>query len=371
MPPRVVIDPGSHAVLNLGDVAMLRVAVDRLAELWPDAWIGALTTDPEALRRHVPRAEPLAAEGRYEMTAGYARTLAEADLFLVAGRGGLTDAQADEALALLAEIELALDAGTPVALMGQGVGPVHEPVLVSRAWEVLPRVAAIAVREGFLAVGLLEALGVPADRVTVTGDDSLELARAVAPEPGAGEAIGLNVRVAPYSDIGDEEAERVARVARAAAEQRGTRVAPLPVSLYPSEDEPARLARLAGADPGPVATVEDALARAGGCRAVVAGSYHAAVFALGQGVPVVALVGSPYYEWKMDGLREQFGGRMAVLRVGARLFEERLAAAIDAAWATPDADRAALVAAAERQVRAGREAYERLGALVAASVSAE
>ena len=68
MPPHVVIDPGSHAVLNLGDVAMLQVAVDRLAGLWPDARIDVLTTDPEALRRHVPRAQPLPAQGRYDAT---------------------------------------------------------------------------------------------------------------------------------------------------------------------------------------------------------------------------------------------------------------------------------------------------------------
>ena len=42
---RVAIDPGSHHVLNLGDVAMLQVAVKRLGEIWPGAHIDVLTTD--------------------------------------------------------------------------------------------------------------------------------------------------------------------------------------------------------------------------------------------------------------------------------------------------------------------------------------
>ena len=42
--------------------------------------------------------------------------------------------------------------------------------------------------------------------------------------------------------------------------------------------------------------------RVGECKVVVTGSYHGAVFALAQGIPVVALVKSPYYVNKMAGL---------------------------------------------------------------------
>jgi colanic acid/amylovoran biosynthesis protein len=108
----------------------------------------------------------------------------------------------------------------------------------------------------------------------------------------------------------------------------------------------------------------EAVARAGGCRVVVAGSYHAAVFALAQGVPAVGVARSPYYATKMEGLRERFGGRFEVVRIGGRRFEDRLAAAVDAAWRTPPEERAALLAAAERQVEAGRAAYAKLVPIV-------
>jgi polysaccharide pyruvyl transferase WcaK-like protein len=48
---------------------------------------------------------------------------------------------------------------------------------------------------------------------------------------------------------------------------------------------------------------------------VVAGSYHAAVFALSQGIPVVALVKSPYYVNKMVGLGDQFGAGCEIVRL--------------------------------------------------------
>lgn len=203
MPTRVVIDPGSHDVLNLGDIAMLQVAVDRVGGLWPDAEVAVLTSDPDRLARHVPGTCPL---------------------------------------------------------------------------------------------------------------------------PAAGRAV------------------------RAAAAAHGSEVVPL-----------------AGSNGQPVETVGDAVARAGGCRVVVAGSYHAAVFAVAQGVPAVCLARSPYYAAKMQGLRDAFGEGVTVVPIGGRLFEERAAAAIDAAWHGPDATRAALVAEAERQIACGRAAYARLAEVAAAA----
>ena len=37
------------------------------------------------------------------------------------------------------------------------------------------------------------------------------------------------------------------------------------------------------------------------------GAYHAAVFALAQGIPVVCLSNSPYYLAKFQGLEDLFG----------------------------------------------------------------
>ena len=42
-------------------------------------------------------------------------------------------------------------------------------------------------------------------------------------------------------------------------------------------------------------SAEQVVRMAGRCRTVFTGSYHAAVFALAQGTPVVAIAASPYY----------------------------------------------------------------------------
>jgi hypothetical protein len=53
---RILVEPGSYTCLNMGDVAMLQVAVSRLTALWPDARIGIVTQDAERLRSYCPTA---------------------------------------------------------------------------------------------------------------------------------------------------------------------------------------------------------------------------------------------------------------------------------------------------------------------------
>ena len=48
---------------NIGDIAMLQVALTRLAELWPDAEILVLTDSVTDLARFCPSAQPLSRYG--------------------------------------------------------------------------------------------------------------------------------------------------------------------------------------------------------------------------------------------------------------------------------------------------------------------
>ena len=93
------------------------------------------------------------------------------------------------------------------------------------------------------------------------------------------------------------------------------------------------------------------------------GAYHAAVFALGQGIPAVCLDGSSYYHAKWEGLVDLFGDGCRVVSLADREWEARLAQAIGVAWTEADALRAPLLAAAARQVDAGRRACARIAAL--------
>ena len=85
----------------------------------------------------------------------------------------------------------------------------------------------------------------------------------------------------------------------------------VPISHYPTEVDGAVNAALLGAWSEPadeVVTPLGVVEHISRCRAVVTGSYHAAVFALAQGIPAVGLTGSAYYDAKFAGLADQFGG---------------------------------------------------------------
>src|ERR1700733_2477511 len=63
-PVRLLVEPSDYLLRNVGDMAMMQIAIERLAALWPDAAIQVLTDDPQTLRKLCPRALPLSSEGR-------------------------------------------------------------------------------------------------------------------------------------------------------------------------------------------------------------------------------------------------------------------------------------------------------------------
>jgi hypothetical protein len=206
--------------------------------------------------------------------------------------------------------------------------------------------------------------------MVTTGDDAVELAyRLRGRDPGDG--VGLALRRARYADVADTDAVRVARVVRAVADRRGVPVVRVPISAVPHErDDRAIEAALGGTltsantAPGWPRAPIDQVSR---CRVLVAGSYHAAVFALAQGIPAIGLAGSAYYVEKFRGLADQFDGHCAVVRLGGSDVADRLERALNTAWDSADELRGPLLEAAERQVEAGQRAYARLADVVPAS----
>jgi colanic acid/amylovoran biosynthesis protein len=422
-PARILVDPGSHAVMNLGDIAMLQVCVERLRRLVPGAAIEVITADPERLARHCPGVAPVPAEGVYpwfdsrwsggpyspllsqrtrdrlvsasrvaggagaraaraalraellarepvsDETRAFLASLLAADAVVVSGRGGTADAFLDDGLRVLELLRLAAGLGAVTAMLGQGLGPAEDPGLAASAADVLPRLDLIAVRDRLASLPLLERAGVAADRIAVTGDDALAPAHAARPAAPGAAGIGVGLRMAGYAEVGEEAHDAVGRALRAAAERHGTDLRGIPISLYPHEADADVLERI-GAPAGAVETPADAIARAGECRVVVAGSYHAAVFALAQGVPVVGLASSAYYAAKLNGLADLFPGGCTVVPLAGDGLEDRIAITLDDAWAAADSARPALLEAAERQIGAAEAAYERLAAMLTGAVPA-
>jgi polysaccharide pyruvyl transferase WcaK-like protein len=426
-PVRVLMHTGTLDCRNVGDVAMLQAAVEGLRQLWPAVETMVVTADPAQLERHCPGTVPVqvagfrawtsdhylvggldrhmpAAAGRQLVAmsralrrrwpaaaAGLAglrgtlrgrrstplgtfrRALARADLVFACGQGTLADAGVTEAVGLLGFLECGASLGKRTALVGQGIGPLDNPQLRARAATVLGRVDFIGLRERRAGVPLLRSLAVPDSRVLATGDDAVEGAYRARPV-SLGGGIGINIRVAAGAGVDSSLIadlrpllHRVARTHRAA-------LVPLPISNHADGTrDPAVIRELLRGYDGesdggerletPAAVIEQA-AR---CRVVITGAYHAAVFALAQGIPTVCIAKSPYVLDKMRGLADLFGAGCAVIEPDARHGLDALAAAADDLWDAAEYVRPSLLEAARSQVALGHEGYRRVGALVNAS----
>lgn len=415
---RIVVEPSDYYLKNAGDSAMLSTALSRLSSRLPGADLQVFNDDPEgldALGRGVSAldiygrrtwlddgflAAPLAAAlpartaqvlrrrapdlvGRlWELKLrrapqdkaalrAFLRSIREADAVLVTGMGGVTDAFPEYATGVLQTLALALESGVrPVAMLGQGFGPLRDPALRELARRVLPRLSLIGVREKRVSVPLLRELGVPAERIVVTGDDALELAASAAIREGPGDGLGVNLRLAPYSGVSADMTVGVRQALTKALARLSTYAVPIPISRTGGEEDltaivslvPVRADQLAAAER--VRTPEDVIELVGRCRVVVTGSYHAAVFALARGRPAICLVGSAYYEVKFEGLADMFGAGCEVLRIDDPRLTAKLSERLDRLWADADLLHDGLVASAEAQIQAGRQAYDRLRAMI-------
>ena len=421
---KILIDSCTYNCQNAGDLAMFTVAVSRLRELWPGASIDVITNAPELIGRHAGPMTPVPVRGRRllleEQLLGPARrwlpeavrrrwdrfesglrlnqpglfqqslrmkarfsgrdtrdvrafldAVGRANLLVVNGAGILTDAFKDSALGILATLDLVSRRQVPTALLGHGLGPIEDPELWQRAAEVLPRVSRIGIREARTSPRLLAELGVPAANVRVTGDDAIELAyaRRRPAQPSRRQCIGINVRVASYARVDRDLLASLKQAFSESAHRLGASLVPVPIAHHGGGMDVETLRELLGpeSDGGAsLTTPAQVIDQVGACRVVVTGSYHGAVFALAQGIPVVALARSPYYVNKMAGVAEQFGPGCEIVRLDAAPGElvPQLTTAIDRAWRSADAVREPLLAAAADQIDRGRRAYADLRALV-------
>lgn len=405
---------------NLGDIAMLQVAIRRIRTFGPSVELHVLTDDPKRLKRYCPGVTPVPAvvtmDGRglwtqqWNLLGGMHKLLprssharlvsiedrlrttfpqlarswmtrrfgkrgvstepmdclfalvASMDGVVATGGGYLTDSFAQHAVNVLHLLWLAQHAGRPTLLFGQGLGPIHSPRLRSLCRQVFPKLDALCLREGRASLPLALSLGVSQHCVNVTGDDAIELAHSQTPHQ-LGEAIGINLRVAAYSQVGDKLLHEVREVVHRVAGKLQTGLMPVPISLHEEDSDVQSIERVL--EPGDQAvaqldTPEKVILQIGQCRLVVTGSYHAGVFALSQGVSVVGLAKSRYYCDKFHGLAEQFAVGCQVVEMDKDDFPKHLENTIIRAWQSAPANRARLLAQAEAQIESGHRAYTTL-----------
>jgi colanic acid/amylovoran biosynthesis protein len=416
----ILIDSCSYNCQNVGDLSMLIVAVSRLHALHPHAAIRVITNAPEIVRRHCPDVTTVPVRGRRLLledrllgrlgsrlpatldrmwsrreaalrlrqpdifarvlqlkqragrvdaadTTAFLAAIKDADLVVVSGAGIFTDAFRENVLGILATLELALRRGIPTAIVGHGFGPIEDRDLFRRVAEIIPHVGIITVRERLASVPFLQSVGASPERIVVTGDDAIELAyNARRDASDAGAALGVNLRLAPYAAVDRELFDVVRTELHAASRRHQAPLLGIPIAHHGGGMDVDTLQQLLeGADsvlndPAPSDSPLNVIRRAGRCRVVVTGSYHGAVFALAQGVPVVALAKSRYYLDKMRGVADQFGRGCDVIALERTGLEHRLAEAIDDAWQSSDRIRPLLLSAASRQIDAARHAYRLL-----------
>lgn len=411
---RILVDPSSVHCLNLGDVAMLQVTVRRFRRFWPDAEILVFNETPELLDLYCPTAKPVRPIGRdayyntaavltrlgrrfnlpflseldvywrhrwpaliekfvakragYE-TAGELRDFTElvksCDLVVASGAGQITTAFGAHSTLILNTMQTAIDNGIPTAILGQGIGPIDDACLLARAAKVLPRVNQINIRETITGLKLLDALVVPPERVFVTGDDAIETVYNHR-QSAMGDCIGVNLRVSWYSAIDSDLLDNLKRPLQSAAREVGAPLVSVPISRHPDEDDSGICNALFDGydkirEPAHDLTlVEGMIEEIGRCRVVLTTSYHGGVFALAQGIPVVAWLKSKYFAAKLYGLANQFGVGCEVVTLDEPDWDARLKSAILSAWQASPSLRPHLLESAKRQLTASEAAYEKL-----------
>jgi polysaccharide pyruvyl transferase WcaK-like protein len=426
---RILIENSEYWLRNNGDLAMFEVTIRRLRERWPNARIGVLTDSPSLVRAYYPEAEamtvwdtdPWDEPTRLERFAakvgptitgpvaiswlqtrgwvpdrarrvrrkllrfagahtsddgarpprphtGSARAAREASLVLALGGGYLTDSDKGQANRVMNLFEHAFSRDVPVAMVGQGLGPMEDPILLERLANVLPKVEVISLREKRRGPGLLEKIGFPSDRVLVTGDDAIELSYEVRTDV-VGTDLGICLRVAEYSPVSKGAQETVGKVVRTLAAEFDAGLVPLIIAEYRRQDRRSTLPLVSGAPKvtrplGKFVAPQDIAKRVSQCRVLVTGAYHLAVFALSQGIPVIALTSSQYYDEKFLGLGEMFGLGLQVVRLDEEGLSDRLTDAIRNAWASATEVREPLRARALEQIEASKAGFARIFELV-------
>lgn len=284
-------------------------------------------------------------------------------LVLAMGGGYLTDQDFAQSTRVLSLLEHAQDMGRPTAMLGQGFGPIDAPALLARTSKVLPAVQFIALRERRKGPDLLQRAGVDPERVQVTGDDAIELAHN-ARRSELGADIGVCLRAAGYSPVSDRAKKALASALQSVAGELKAGLVPIAIAEYRSQDRRSTLPLLRGyahrrRPLGRFARPQDVASQIGGCRVMVTGAYHAGVFALSQGIPVVALTSSAYYDDKFLGLVDMFGTGLQLIRLDSDEFEKRLVDAVRSAWDGAVEVRPALLASAAEQIAASRRGFKR------------
>jgi polysaccharide pyruvyl transferase WcaK-like protein len=294
-----------------------------------------------------------------------------AQLVICAGGGYLCDMDMRRAISILETCLWAKERGAVVALFSQGIGPVTSKELLQKMQNILPLLDLICLRESVTGMPILTQLGVSPERILSPGDDAIMLAARALIPVSRRSGIGVSLRAASYLELQHKAQSTAMTVIASMADYYGTAIRPITSCEWRDEDrKPNRtLARLARSSEKDIRRSDgpEVFARAISlCRVMTTTLYHAAFFALAQGVPAVGIWKSEYQRSKYLGLKEHFGEEAFWMIDGScGDLERRLTDAIHAAWevASDESISGNLLARGEIMRSAVIGAYDTLHAL--------
>jgi colanic acid/amylovoran biosynthesis protein len=295
--------------------------------------------------------------------------ISQFDLFVASGGGYMTDSDKPMLWRVFDRLEAAIAKGVPTVMIGQGIGPIKDPQLLARARAILPFVGLILYRNRRIGFPLLESLSVPPDRIMFTGDDAIEMTYNQHKNQ-LGRGIGVSLRVAHYTQVDANHFGTLRASLQASAKKYNALLVAIPISSYYQESDITQIDKiLDGYDKRlsswrKFETPLTMIRKAGKCRVMVTGTYHGAIFALGQGIPVIGIAKSDEYFDKLSELSDEFSPGVQVLRLGTKLFHEHLTESIDHAWSSAELLRPQLLEMAKQQIDMGYDAYQKIFSLV-------
>lgn len=412
---KILIDNSGYELKNHGDLAMLQVASERFKQYFPDAEIHIFTNAPERLKKLIPYAIPASLAGRRQWDAQwnmigslhkifpklfygwlddrevffklkyhnfslrwiekrlskrgydiqpmhtYLDLVQQADIVIATGGGYITDTFERHALCVLKTLAIAQAFGKPTALFGQGIGPAKNQKLLNFAKHVLPKLHQLTLREAVFSKPLALSVGVPESLIAITGDDAVTLAYSKAPFK-LGKGIGVNLRIASYSGINEDVLNDIRYNLNLASKMFDAKLIPIPISVHKADSDIESLRKLLSdyevQNIGLLDTPQKVIEQISLCRMVITGSYHAAVFALSQGISVVAIAASDYYRYKFEGLANQFRAGCLIVDQDSSTFSNDMKTTINSCWQDADKVRIGLLEQAKVQVRQSELAYD-------------
>ncbi|MDO8825449.1 polysaccharide pyruvyl transferase family protein [Methylophaga sp.] len=412
---KILIDNSGYELKNIGDISMLIVALSRINSLLPEAKVSVFTVNPEKLKSIYPNAEPVEINGRklwkqkrnlfggifrlipnkltpyveffedwlkfkhpnlvypiihYRLQKRgfetqpirkYLDKVIESDYVIATGGGFVTDCFSSHAENVLNTLELAQNMGKPTAMLGQGLGPLTNLRLENIAKRVFPKLLMIGLREGVYSKDLAIKLGGKKECIRVTGDDAIEITLKHRDTIKSSKKIGINLRIADYSSLNKESIFQIKETLLKTSQILSADLSPIPISSHSEDSDIKALSQLLNKSLkiSDYETVESVLKEISSCRIVVTGSYHAGVFALSLGIPVVAIVASEYYKQKFDGLKGQFKYAFHIVDVqSAESVGDILSKSIEAAWNNVLSERSLLIDSANSQIEKSKNIYK-------------